>query len=231
MGNDDLFKKRREARKKREFAFKTPKANSYLIVTEGICTEPHYFNGLKNKILAQVGGTVDVVEAPEIDIHGEGSSTERLIEITEQHVSMANILYQNIWVVFDKDDFEDFDQAIADGEEKGYSVAWSNQSFEYWIYLHFHYSDADLHRNQWNGKLNELFREYGLSEDGYKKNYEDIYDMLDSIGGVETAISNAKRRMAEFDPNKDKPSKFAPGTKVYILVEKLREYLIQDVER
>ena len=71
MGNDDLFKKRREARKKREFAFKTPKANSFLIVTEGICTEPHYFNGLKNRILAKVGGTVDVVEVPEIDIHGE----------------------------------------------------------------------------------------------------------------------------------------------------------------
>ena len=69
---------------------------------------------MKNRILAKVGGTVDVVEVPEIDIHGEGSSTERLIEITEQHVSMANILYQNIWVVFDKDDFEDFDQAIAD---------------------------------------------------------------------------------------------------------------------
>ena len=110
MGNDDLFKKRREARKKREFAFKTPKANSFLIVTEGICTEPHYFNG-------------------------------------------------------------------------------------------------------------------------YKKNYKDIYDMLDSFGGVETAISNAKRRMADFDPNKVKPSKFAPGTKVYCLVEKLREYLIQDVEQ
>ena len=30
MGSDDLFKKRREARKKRSHEFKTPKANSYL---------------------------------------------------------------------------------------------------------------------------------------------------------------------------------------------------------
>ena len=49
MGSDDLFKKRREARKKRSHEFKTPKANSYLIVTEGECTEPYYFNGLKKR--------------------------------------------------------------------------------------------------------------------------------------------------------------------------------------
>ena len=148
MGKDDLFKKRREARKKRNYAFKTPKANSFLIVTEGKCTEPNYINGLKDEIIAKIGGTVDIVEVPEIDIHGEGASTEKLIEITEQYVSKANIIYQNIWVVFDKDDFLNFDLAIAEGEEKGYSIAWSNQSFEYWLYLHFHYSDSDLHRHQ-----------------------------------------------------------------------------------
>lgn len=56
MGSDDLFKKRREARKKRSHEFKTPKANSYLIVTEGECTEPYYFNGLKRRILDSFGG-------------------------------------------------------------------------------------------------------------------------------------------------------------------------------
>lgn len=54
-----------------------------------------------------------------------------------------------IWVVFDKDDFEDFDQAIKDGSKRGYTIAWSNQAFEYWLYLHFYYSDSALHREQW----------------------------------------------------------------------------------
>lgn len=40
MGTDDLFKKRREARKQRQHEYKTPKANSFLIVTEGEMTEP-----------------------------------------------------------------------------------------------------------------------------------------------------------------------------------------------
>ena len=46
-----------------------------------------------------------------------------------------------VWVVFDRDDFDDFDQAVQEGVERGYQIAWSNQSFEYWLYLHFHYSD------------------------------------------------------------------------------------------
>ena len=82
MKKEDLFKKRREPRKSRKHDFKTPKAESYLIVTEGKCTEPNYFNGLKKKILDKVGGVVDV-----IDICGEGASTQKLIEITDRYVS------------------------------------------------------------------------------------------------------------------------------------------------
>ncbi len=80
MGTDDLFKKRREARKQRQHEIKMPKANSYLIVTEGKCTEPNYFRGLKKLISEKIGGTVNVVEIPSIDIHGEGSSTSKLMD-------------------------------------------------------------------------------------------------------------------------------------------------------
>lgn len=118
MGTDDLFKKRREDRKQRQHETKTPKANSYLIVTEGERTEPYYFSGLKNLIVEKIGGTVNVVELPSIDIQGKGSSTGKLIEITEQLIKEAKVMYQNVWIVFDKDDFEDFDQAIQKGVEK-----------------------------------------------------------------------------------------------------------------
>lgn len=225
MGTDDLFKKRREARKKRQYETKMPKANSYLIVTEGKRTEPLYFRGLKKLISEKIGGTVNIVENPCIDIYGEGCSTGKLIEITEQIVREAKVLYQNIWVVFDKDDFDDFDQAIEEGINKGYQVAWSNQAFEYWIYLHFHYSDSALHREEWNEKLNMIFKEYNLGNGVYQKNYEDIYDMLNVYDGVNTAIKNAKRRMCEFHSEKDKPSEFEPGTMVYKLVEELKSYL------
>lgn len=225
MGSDDLFKKRREARKQRQHEYKTPRANSFLIVTEGERTEPLYFKGIQKLIKDKIGGMVEIIEAPVIDVHGEGCATGKLVEITERIVKEAKILYQNIWVVFDKDDFEDFDQAIKDGLDKGYKMAWSNQSFEYWLYLHFHYSDSALHRDAWNEKLDDIFKQYQLGDGTYCKNYEDIYNMVDSFGGVSTAIKNAKRRMATFKEGIDKPSECDPGTMVYELLEELKLYL------
>lgn len=225
MGTDDLFKKRRMERQQRRHEYKTPKANSFLIVTEGKRTEPLYFKGIQKLIKEKVGGMVDVIEIPQIDIHGEGTATGKLIEITEKIVKEAKIIYQNIWVVFDKDDFDDFDQAIKDGENKGYKIAWSNQAFEYWLYLHFFYSDSALHRDVWNEKLDDIFKQYQLGDCTYKKNYENIYNLVDTYNGVNTAINNAKRRMASFKKDIDKPSAYDPGTMVYKLVEELKVYL------
>ena len=225
MGSDDLFKKRREARKKRQHEYKTPKANSFLIVTEGECTEPLYFRGIRNRIQETVGGRVDVIEQPMIEIQGEGCSTCKLIETTDQIIKEAKVIYQNVWVVFDKDDFQDFDHAIEVGMRKGYNIAWSNQSFEFWLYLHFNYSDSALHRHEWNTKLDELFKQYDLGEGCYLKNYDEIFDMVDTYDGVNTAIKNAKRRMAEFEKGGCKPSQYDPGTMVHKLVEALMQYI------
>lgn len=41
-----------------------------------------------------------------MDIRGEGSATGKLIEITERIVQEAKVMYQNIWVVFDIDVFQ-----------------------------------------------------------------------------------------------------------------------------
>lgn len=225
MGTDDLFKKRREERKQRRHEYKTPKANSFLIVTEGKRTEPLYFKGIQKLIKEKVGGIIDVVETPLIDIHGEGCSTEKLIEITEKLVKEAGIIYQNIWLVFDKDDFEDFNQAIEDAANKGYKTAWSNQSFEYWLYLHFYYSDSALHRDIWNEKLNDIFEQFQLGDGTYQKNYDEIYNLVNSFDGMNTAIKNAKRRMVSFRDGVDKPSEYDPGTTVYKLVQELKVYL------
>ena len=226
MGSDDIFKKRRADREKRKHDFKQPKANSFLIVTEGEKTEPLYLNGLKDLILDKIGGNIKVIELPHIEIKGEGKSTGKLIEKTNEIISKSSIIYQNVWIVFDKDDFLDFDQAIKSAKDQGYNVAWSNQCFEYWIYLHFHYSDAALHRYDWNSKLDELFKQYNLNSGKYDKNLEQLYNMLDSFGGVDTAIKHARRRMSRFKNDKGSPSTFDPGTTVFLLVETLREYLV-----
>jgi len=171
-----------------------------------------------------MGGIFNLVEIPTIDIKGEGCSTCKLLEKTSEIVKDAKIWYQNIWVVFDKDDNEDFDQAIQEGIKKGYKIAWNNQCFEYWIYLHFHYSTSSLHRNQWMEKLDSLYKNNGLGE-RYEKNNPNIYYLLNSIDGVNTAIKNAKRRMSDFGINIKRPSEYDPGTTMHILVEELKRYL------
>ncbi|MFR3285089.1 MAG: hypothetical protein ACLTR6_12780 [Clostridium fessum] len=68
--------------------------NSFLIVTEGEKTEPLYFKGLQKKINEKVNGRIDIVESPVIDIFGQGCSTSRLIEATEEIVKDSKVFYQ-----------------------------------------------------------------------------------------------------------------------------------------
>ncbi len=225
MGTDNIFKKRKAQRASRKHDIISPKPNSYLIVTEGAKTEPLYFSGFTKAIKAKEGGVLEVVSVPYIEIHGEGRCTISLINKTDEIVNKSKIIFQNVWIVFDKDDFADFDEAIKLAKEKGYKVAWCNQSFEYWLYLHFNYSDAALHRNVWYEKLNELFRENNYENGKYQKNYENIFELVSQNNGVETAIRNAKRRMSKYIEGSTKPSEYDPGTSVHQLVLELKAYI------
>ena len=49
MGSNDIFRKRKNI-KERKKEFLEPGINSFLIVTEGKCTEPNYFKGIQNNI-------------------------------------------------------------------------------------------------------------------------------------------------------------------------------------
>ena len=223
MESGDIFKKRKE-RKKRRKEFLKPKINSFLIVAEGKCTEPNYFLGIKRLISKEVGGIIDIVEPPKINIQRQGVSTMKLVKQTDKIVKNAKIMYQNIWLVFDRDEFQDFDAAIAAGERQGYNIAWSNQSFEYWIYLHFDYSDSALHRSDWENKLDKLFKEEGLGNKQYQKNNSELFEILNNFDGPAKAIEHAKIRMRKYTKD-SKPSDYDPGTTVYKLVENLLDYL------
>ena len=162
---------------------------------------------------------------PRIDIHGKGMSTSHLIKATERLVKDAKIVYQNVWIVLDRDDFKDFDEAVRAAAERGFKVAWSNQCFEYWLYLHFSYSEAALDRSQWFKKLDELFSRYSLGDGSYRKNYENVYELVNTYGSVDAAIKNARSRMKGYDSSSCKPSEYDPGTTVYELAEELKKYL------
>lgn len=224
MGTDDLFKKRRAAVQERRKEIRDPKPDSYLIVSEGAKTEPLYFDGIAKYINEKYGKSIKT-EKPIIDTQGEGKSTMSLVEATSKIISRSPTIYNQVWVVFDKDDFHDFDEAIVYANELGYKVGWSNQSFEYWLYLHFNYSDAALHRSAYVEKLDTLFKSFGI-EKGYQKNDPEIFNIVTTYGSLQFAVSNAEKVFNAYKPN-EKPSEKCPCTTVQNLILELKPYIAE----
>lgn len=224
MGTDDLFKKKRAKLQERKAESKTPKPNSFLIVTEGTKTEPFYFNGLANYINELYQSSSIQLEQPTIETYGEGKNTVSLVNEASRIVARSPIIYEQVWVVFDKDDFKQFDEAIELAKDKGFYVGWSNQSFEYWIFLHFNYSDSALHRSLWCEKLDDLFKTRSISNEGYEKNLPNIFDIATQHGSLKHAIGNAIRIEQSYD-NRTLPSKKDPCTTVYKLIQELKPYI------
>ncbi len=192
---------------------------NYLIICEGKKTEPNYFNGLKKKINEKYGNKVDVL-IPNIDIKGTGMNTTSLVKYTQKTVNHANKVYGQVWVVFDKDDYNDeqFNSAI---DNCNYNVAWSNPNFELWLLAHFKKVSRYTSKDDVLQELSKEFQKKGLGD--YTKNDTNIFDKVTSEGKLHTAIKNCEY-MEKL--NKDgQASQRNPMNKVYKIVDGLKEYL------
>jgi len=180
-----------------------------LIVCEGGKTEPNYFRKFPVNI--------DLVE---VDVQGEGANTLSLVKkaiAKGQRAAKEGKPYNQIWCVFDKDSFpsRDFNKAIAVARRNHIRTAYSNQCFELWYLLHYHFIDAAIDRHDYTLKLTECM------EEKYKKNDEGMYKLLKNRQAK--AIQHAKALMSRYiycNPAKDDPS-----TTVHELVEALNAFL------
>lgn len=211
MGTDDIFKKNKLLKLPRKHEIKAQNPGSILIVCEGEQTERLYFLGLTDYIAKNFGGT--------FHIEGVAKQTLALIRVTEEIVNRAITPYTDIWVVFDYDDNKDFNNAIKKAQANGYNVAWSNQCFEYWLYLHFYYCDTVFDRPTLQDRLDAALCDNG----GYAKNRKDIFNITTDANGLSRAIENAKRIRKSH--GKKAPSKCEPCTTVDKLIEKFKPYL------
>ena len=182
---------------------------NYLIVCEGEKTEPNYFKALVN------GRNSLVLTAT---IEGEGANTKSLIDIAIKKRDSSPIHFDVVWAVFDKDDFVDFNEAIAYAKSYGINTAWSNESFELWYYLHFQFLDTQISRHQYIEMLNREIRKV-YPEFDYSKKDESMYKLLEEIGNQGQAIKNAKALEGRYEGS-DYAS-HNPCTTVYRLVEEL----------
>jgi hypothetical protein len=143
--------------------------------------------------------------------------------------------YDEIWCVFDMDinyaDHEnqrnDFNSAIKQCQEtKKFKVAYSNDCFELWFYLHFNYSDQQNHRQFYYKKLREFWN-INYEEKGKELDFcKTIYSKLQEVNcSQEEAIKRAEK-LHQLQNDK-LPSDQNPITTVYELVRELNKYLKQ----
>ena len=154
----------------------------FLIVCEGAKTEPNYFKKFR------VPKTV-------IDVKGVGENPSRLVQSAIKLKEEADEEYDQVWCVFDRDDWppQDFDNAIYKAESHNLKVAYSNEAFELWYVLHFEFLNTGIPRIDYITKLTKILGKK------YQKNSDTIYD--DLRNRQVTAIRNAERLLASYNPH------------------------------
>lgn len=181
---------------------------SILIVCEGARTEPNYFNAFKCK-------------SARVDIDPAGANTlalvRRAVKLKKDAESFGQA-YDQIWCVFDKDDFplKNVRAAFKLAQQNEIQVAYSHESFELWYILHFNYIASAITRKDYIKKLTRL-----LGFD-YKKDDPQMYQLL--LEKQSKAIQHAKKLMTTHSEDIHHAEK-APSTTVHILVEELNRNL------
>lgn len=184
----------------------------FLILTEGE-TEERYFNHYR-----QLPDPI-VLAIDQSD--NKRSLVEKAIAVRQARIDSGDFQedLDETWVVFDRDvapsnprDKANFNEALQLAGNKGLFVAYSNDSFELWLLLHYQVVSTAMHRDMICEKLSEhIGKTY---EHGSKT------DLFDQIKTMRTeAIKRATQMLEE---RKDiAPEAANPSTTVHVLVQRI----------
>ena len=172
----------------------------FLIVCGGEETEKNYFECFR-------------VPRKVIKVKGLNKDPDTLVNKTIEYKKEDD--YDQVWCVFDKDDFQNFNSTINKAEKQGFEVAYSNEAFELWYVLHFEFLNSPIPRKEYLKKLNTLLGKQ------YTKNSDTIYDEL--LDRQETAIRNSEKLLKRY--HKSNPGQDNPSTTVHLLVKALNQQL------
>lgn len=147
MGAEDLFHKRKQRASKalKRQTHQRARNKRYLIVCEGTETEPKYFA----ELLEDLGIRSQVVRiAP-----NEGVSPDRVVGhalLLYDEDATGGDAYDAVYCVFDRDKHTTFDAAVQHTKDlsakgKPLIAITSTPCFEFWLLLHFGYSDGPFH--------------------------------------------------------------------------------------
>ena len=201
----------------------------FLIVCEGKKTEPNYFKALIDDCKSQNNGAkIDKQRTqvvPAAVIGGGACGTCKLVEkakkLEKEYKRKHQVPFDRVWVVFDKDEYKDFNKAIADAKKEGMNCAWSNGAFELWFLLHFQNGFEGKCKDYVNKIESILKKKLKKTDFSYEKNDEDFYQILQAHGDEEQAIKRAQKLRENMGKKKNYAT-HNPRTEVDLLVDELR---------
>ena len=201
-------RKIREQRKQ----FKIPELGYYLIVTDTEATERCFFNGLHQALPQNVRDKL-VIKVVETKTH---TMIDKCLELTSYEAQ-----YRIPWIVFDRDQVQEFDKIIAEAENKGVRAGWSNPCFEIWMYAYL--GSMPAIKDSWTCCA-EFGRVYeAKTGQKYSKADEQICGKLCKVGDEEKAIRIAQQKLEQcIREGKTKPSEMCPCTTVHELVGEIK---------
>jgi len=189
------IKKQHEREESKRLEETKSKRRFFLIVCEGEKTEPNYFESLKDDL------PKGVLNVCSFKIVGTGNNTTSLVNkamtLRTEWQTQTNRTIDKMWIVFDKDSFtaQSFNSAIQTciANRPDVDCAWTNEAFELWYLLHFHYYNTGISRKKYQELIEGNFQKQGLNDYEYKKNSTEMYSLLETYASRESAIKHATK--------------------------------------
>lgn len=182
-----------------------------LVVCEGIETEPGYLRAFQHDMRNSrvhvetigAGGVPLTVVTRAIELRGDAMKRA-------QGERDDNLLFDEVWAVFDVDDHPGIEEAKERASTNGIECAISNPCFELWALLHFQDQRAHVER----GKVASMLRKY---MHGYEKHldYEIMRDKY--ADAIKRAVTLDRDAQQLSEPGRN------PTTGVYRLTENIRK--------
>lgn len=196
-----------------QFAKKrVPELGYYFIVTDTKETEQNYMHGLRDSIPSDLQGklVIKVVK----------TKTKNLVE---EAMDLASLhpQYGETWIIFDRDQVQNFDEIIWQAREKGIHVGWTNPCIEEWFCAYFGKMPTYADSVSCCSGFGKIFE--NATNQKYEKSDTAIYKKLIRFGNEDEAIKLVQKKLCEHRANgKTKPSEMNPCTTVHLLVDEIK---------
>lgn len=191
---------------------RVPNLGYYFIVTDTKETEQNYMYGLRDSIPKELQGrlVIKVVK----------TKSKYLVEEAINLASL-NPQYGETWIIFDRDQVQDFDEIIQQANKKGINVGWLNPCIEAWFSAYFGNMPTYQDSVSCCAGFGRAFEQ--LSGQKYVKSDPDIYEKLKRFGDEPNAINIAQRKLKEhLELGNRKPTEMIPCTTVHILISEIQ---------